>query len=238
MLGIALEGKDYALRFGAGRAARYVAWRLADRLSGYMPYQGFILRVSRTRPHAAFPSDGLICREIQLQELECYARDSAYDVSERFLAAAKARGDCCVGVFAGGRLVSYSFNSGIATDIDSGFRYEFPGGWVYHFKAFTLPEWRGQGLHARHLPVILEKVTGLPGFKGLTTLVVTTNYPSLRSFGRLYFEPVFRFVIAGKGAKRRLVPDALSHASEADGKLSFRPVGLDGMFAVTKVECI
>jgi hypothetical protein len=36
------------------------------------------------------------------------------------------------------------------------------------------------------MPVILEKVTGLPGFKGLMTLVVTTNYPSLRSFGRLY----------------------------------------------------
>jgi hypothetical protein len=238
MLGTALEVKDHAVRFGAGRAVRYLAWRVADRLAGYMPYQGFILRASRTRPRAALPPDGLVCREVQLQELERCAGDSAYDLSERFLSEAMVRGDCCVGVLAGGKLVSYSFNSRLATNIDPGFRYEFPGGWVYHFKAFTLPEWRGHGLHARQMPVILQKLAGLSGFKGLTTLVVRTNYPSLRSFGRLYFEPVFRFVIAGKGAKRRLVPDVLAHASEADGRLSFRPVGLDGMFAVTKVECV
>ncbi|HUF82518.1 MAG TPA: hypothetical protein VMN03_15380 [Burkholderiales bacterium] len=48
MLGIALKVKDHAVRFGAARAARYFAWGVADRLAGYMPYQGFILRASRT----------------------------------------------------------------------------------------------------------------------------------------------------------------------------------------------
>ena len=93
-----------------------------------------------------------------------------------------------------------------------------------------------QGLHARQMPVILRRFAGLAGFKGLTTLVVTTNYASLSSFGRLYFEPVFRFVIAGKGANRRLVRHALGHVSEADGKLIFRPQGFEETFAVAKVE--
>ncbi|HUG79853.1 MAG TPA: hypothetical protein VML57_20405 [Burkholderiales bacterium] len=56
MLGIALEVKDHAVRFGAGRAARYLAWRVADRLAGYMPYQGFILRA---RPE---PAPVAVCR--------------------------------------------------------------------------------------------------------------------------------------------------------------------------------
>lgn len=231
MLGIVPELKDHAVRFGAGRASRYFAWRVADRLAGYMPYQGFLLPASRA--HAMLASNGFVCREVALRELGRYASDPAYDLSERFLSDAQVRGDCCIGVFAGERLVSYSFNSRIPTNIDPGFRYEFPEGWVYHFKALTLPEWRGQGLHGRQMSAILNKFAGFAGFKGLTTLVVRTNYPSLSSFGRLYFEPVFRFVIVGKGAKRRVVADA--HSSEADGKVMFRTQGRGEVFAVTKV---
>lgn len=236
MLGIALEVRDHVARFGASRAVRYFAWRLADRLAGYVPYQGFLLPASRARAHAVPAPNGFVYREVPLQELAPYACDSAYELSERFLSDARVRGDCCVGVFAGESLVSYSFNSRIPTNIDPGFRYDFPEGWVYHFKAFTLPEWRGQGLHGRQMPTILNKFAGSSGFKGLTTLVVTTNYPSLSAFGRLYFEPVFRFVIAGKGAKRRLVRNTLGRAEEADGRLILRPHGLDETFAVTKME--
>ena len=238
MLGIALQVKDHVVRFGAGRAARYLAWRVADRLAGYMPYQGFILPASRVHRRDASPANGFLCREVSLAELSGYAADPAYDLSERFLSEARERDDFCAGVFAGERLVSYSFNSRLPTNIDPGFRYEFPQGWIYHFKALTLREWRGQSLHARHMAVILERFAGLPGFKGLTTLVVRTNYASLSSFGRLYFEPVFRFVIAGKGAKRRLVPNALGRVTEGEGKLIFRPQGFDETFAVAKLERI
>lgn len=236
MLGIALQVKNNAVRFGVGRAARYFVWRVADRLAGYMPYQGFVLPASRAHVRDAPAANGFACREVPLEELRRYASESAYDLSERFLSEARVRADCCIGVFAGGRLVSYSFNARIPTNIDGDFRYEFPEGWVYHFKALTLPEWRGQGLHARQMPVILRRFAGLPGFKGLTTLVVAANYPSLASFGRLYFEPVFRFVIAGKGAKRRLVADTLGRLSRTERKLVFRLQGFDDVFAVAKVE--
>lgn len=205
MPGLALRLKAHAARFGAGRTARYVAWRLADRLAGYMPYQGFVLPAGRARAHAAQASDGLVCREVQPHELARFACDSAYELTERFLSEATDRRDCCVGVFAGEKLVSYSFNATIPTNIDADFRYAFPEGWVYHFKALTLPEWRGQGLHGRQMAAILRRFAGLGGFRGLTSLVLTTNYPSLGSFRRLYFEPLFRFAIVGRGAKRRIV---------------------------------
>lgn len=35
MLVIALQGKDHAVRFGARRAARYLAWGVANRLAGF-----------------------------------------------------------------------------------------------------------------------------------------------------------------------------------------------------------
>ena len=236
MLGIALQAKDHAVRFGAGRAARYLAWRVADRLAGYMPYQGFILPASRAHGRDASPANGFLCREVQLAELRGYAADPAYDLSERVLSEARERDDFCAGVFAGERLVSYSFNARVPTSIDPGFRYEFPEGWVYHFKALTLPEWRGQGLHGRQMSVIARKFAGFAGFKGLTTLVVETNYSSLSSFRRLYFEPAFRFVIAGKRSKRRLLANAPGVVSGADGKLVLRPAGSHEMFAVIKVE--
>jgi hypothetical protein len=236
MLGIAFQVKDHAVRFGAGRAARYLAWRVAHRLAGYMPYQGFILPASRAQGRDASPVNGFLCREVQLAELRGYAADPAYDLSERFLSEARERDDFCAGVFAGERLVSYSFNSKVPANIDPAFRFEFPVGWVYHFKALTLPEWRGQGLHGRQLSVIARKFAGLAGFKGLTTLVVETNYASLSAFRRLYFEPAFRFVIAGKGAKRRLLGDAPGVVSAAGGKLFLRPSGSHEMFTVIKVE--
>lgn len=236
MLGIATQVRDQWSRFGAARASRYFAWRVANRLAGYMPYQGFVLPASRTRVRAAAAPNGIVCREVELLELAASARDPAYELSERFLAEARARGDCCIGVFAGARLVSYSFNSRIPTNIDSGFRYGFPEGWVYHFRAFTLPEWRGQKLHSLQMPAILQKFGGAAGFKGVTTLVVATNYGSLASFSRLYFEPVFRFTIVGKGTRRRMITEPPDRVSRVNGTMLFRAQRRGEIFAVEKVE--
>ena len=62
-----------------------------------------------------------------------------------------------------------------------------------HFKVFTLPEWRGKGLHASNVASVLEKFRKQPGFKGLVTLVLGTNYSSLASFERLGFKRARRF---------------------------------------------
>lgn len=69
----------------------------------------------------------------------------------------------------------------------------------------------------------------------LTTLVVTTNYASLASFARFYFEPGFRFAIVGKGEKRRVAADAVGKVHEADGKVLFLAHSTRQAFAVAKL---
>lgn len=205
MRGLAAGVRQHGRRFGAAPAARYFAWRVADRLVGYMPYRGLALPAPDAQTLDAIPASELPCREIRPEELKVYVSDSTYDLSERFLFEAGAAGSRCFGAFADGRPVSYAFHASVPTNVDSGFRFRFPEGWVYHFKAFTLPQWRGRRLHASLVRAALASLATNPGFSGLVTLVVATNYPSLTSFMRIGFKPAFRFAIVGKGEERRVL---------------------------------
>ncbi|MGH8222738.1 MAG: hypothetical protein ACREQZ_07170 [Woeseiaceae bacterium] len=172
---------------------------------------------------------------VKEHELGTHAADSAYELDTRVVDEAKARGDCCVGVFAGPKLVSYSFNSRLATHIDPEFVFRFPEGWVYHFKAFTLPEWRGQRLHQFQIARVVESFAAAPPFHGLVTLVVRTNYASLASFRRLYFRPAFRFAFVGLGSNRRAAAEPPYQAGAADGAVLLRAPGAVETFTVAKV---
>jgi GNAT superfamily N-acetyltransferase len=205
MRGLAAGVRHQANRFGAAPAAHYFAWRLADRLVGYMPYRGLVLPGPHPQGFDAPTTTELLCREVALDELMVYASDLSYDLSERFLSEASAAGSRCFGAFARGKLVSYAFHASTPTNVDRDFCFHFPRGWVYHFKAFTLPEWRGRKLHASLVRAAIASVGTSPGFRGLATLVVATNYPSLASFARMGFKPAFRFVIVGKGDDRRVL---------------------------------
>ena len=145
---------------------------------------------------------GVECREVRLDDLARFAEDPVYDFDKSFLPLAHARGDWCMGVFAGSRLVSYSLNSALPTEFHPSLRYHFPEGWIYHFKAFTVPEWRGKRLHALNVAAVLAKCRSHPGFKGLVTLVLDTNHPSLASFQRLGFRPTQRFVVLRRESDR------------------------------------
>ncbi|MGQ0546720.1 MAG: hypothetical protein ACT4P3_15510 [Betaproteobacteria bacterium] len=233
MLGFLREVGGQAARFGAGAAAQYLAWRAAQRVSGYVPYEGFVLPASAAPRRAPMPS-GLSCRQLGAEELRACAADPAYELGARFADEAEARGDCCIGVFAGAKLVSYSFNSRLATHIDADFVFRFPERWVYHFKAFTLPEWRGQHLHRCQIPRVVESFAATPRFQGLVTLVVRSNYASLASFRRLHFRPAFRFAFVGRDANRRAMADAPYLTGAADGTILLRAPGTAETFAVAK----
>jgi hypothetical protein len=163
-------------------------------LAGYAAYQMLELP-GDAAVTAAARLPGVECRGVQLDDLARFAEDPAYDFDKSFLPLAHARGDWCMGVFAGAKLVSYSLNSALPTEFHSSLRYHFPEGWIYHFKAFTVPEWRGKRLHALNVAAVLARCHSHPGFKGLVTLVLDTNLPSLASFQRLGFRPTQRFVV-------------------------------------------
>ncbi len=219
MRGLAARVRHHAGRFGPAPAARYFAWRVADRLVGYMPYRGLLLPAG-TQWAVASPPDGFTCREVTLDELAIYAADPTYDVSERFLSEVRAASTQCFAAFAGGKLVSYAFHASVPTNIDNDFRFHFPEGWIYHFKALTLADWRGKRLHASLVRAAVASLRASRKFSGLATLVVATNYPSLASFARMGFKPAFRFAIVGKGEDRRVA----AVCGETGGRFWIEPV--------------
>ena len=164
------------------------------RVAGYAAYACLELPAGAAPP--SLPKvPGVGCRELALTEMARYGEDPVYEFDSSFIPEAMERGDCCMGVFAGDKLVSYSFNTPFATTFHPTLRYHFPEGSIYHFKAFTIPEWRGKRLHALNVAAALAKFRRQPGYSGLVTLVNEANHPSLRSFERLGFRVAHRFYV-------------------------------------------
>ncbi len=181
-------------RFGVRSALEHAAWRRLHSVSGYAAYRCLELPVG-VAPAAPPALAEAECREVGLREMADYADDAVYELDPGFIPQAIARGDCCMGVFAAGRLVSYSFNSGCAIGFHPVLRYRLPPGWIYHFKAFTVPAWRGRRLHALGVAAAVRKFATRPAYNGLATLVIEANHSSLRSFERLGFRVAHRFFV-------------------------------------------
>jgi hypothetical protein len=198
-----------ARKFGLARAIKHAAWRRLHSVAGYATYH--CLELPADSPFPTLPDNsGMECREVPLAEMARYAEDPAYDFEPGYLPLARQRGDWCMGVFADSTLVSYTFNSAHPTQFHPRLRYHFREGWIYHFKAFTLPQWRGRRLHALNVAGVLSKYRDLPWYKGLVTLVIDTNFPSLASFDRLGFRRAQRLVVLRRHSDRPWVLTGLN----------------------------
>jgi len=195
---------SHARRFGVAPTAHYIAWRAADRIFGYMPYCCLVRQASGQRASSGREFEGVECRELALGDFALAVADGQYDVTERFLSEANAEEHVCFGAFSQNRLVGYAFASTRPTNIDADFRFHVPQGWVYSFKGFTLPEWRGKRIRAL-LMGAQQRLCDRLGLKGVVAFSAATNYPSLISFDRLGFRSIFSFAMVGKGQWRRLV---------------------------------
>jgi len=169
----------------------------------YVRLHCLLLSAERCRLARAPARPGIVVRETPLEDLEALT-DTLDDLRPKDLALARQEGHRCIGVYEAGRLASFSFNVAGRTRYSDALRLVFPDGWVYHWMAVTLPQWRGQRLHALQIPEICKLFAG-PGFRGLVALVDSVNYPSLRSFGRIGFEEHGTFTIFGVGAQARVV---------------------------------
>jgi hypothetical protein len=127
--------------------------------------------------------------------LRSFARDDVYDLSERFLDEALARGDRCYAIVDDGRLASFGWYARRATPLEGGLFLHFDPRSVYMYKGFTHREYRGRRLHAigmtRALSQVLEE-----GAAGIVSYVDATNESSLRSCYRMGYEDVGRIYVA------------------------------------------
>jgi len=161
---------------------------------------------NRLGPGAPSGADGVRVRAVERSELAHLRAGGEYGISEKFLRDVAQRPDSCFGAFIGDTLVSYVFFAPLApTAIDEHLRFDFPPGWIYVYKALTLPAWRGRGLLPRLLKSAMPAVgTSLhrppPGF---VTLVVAGNDASSKAFERCGFRKAQQFPVWTTLSRRR-----------------------------------
>lgn len=138
------------------------------------------------------------------------SKTSDYEISPDFLEDALRRGDECYGIFEGDKLISYGWYSYKPTEIYRNLLLSFSPGYIYMYKAFTHPNYRGQNLHPIGLNMSLQKFLQR-GVKGLVAFAESHNYSSLnagykmghKNFGNIYLLQLFGkfFIFDDKGCK-------------------------------------
>ncbi len=121
--------------------------------------------------------------------LQRFSSDPRYDLPAQFIDEALAKGDQCYGIIDGDRLASFGWYSAMPTKISNDLRFCFDQRYVYMYKGFTDPSYRGQRLHARGMTAALGRFRDR-GAKGLVSYVDTTNFDSLRSCYRMGYSDV------------------------------------------------
>lgn len=110
--------------------------------------------------------------------------DGVLDLSPQFLREALTRKDECLAIFLDHKLASYGWYAHHHAPFSEYLKVSFDPSWVYMYKGFTAPEYRGKRLHALGKIKALKHFTPR-GFKGLISYVEVVNYPSLISNHRL-----------------------------------------------------
>ncbi len=133
------------------------------------------------------------CAFLDRDVLLGFSRHPEYEMSEGFVRHALEKGDESFGILDGGTLASYGWYSNHTTDISDDLRLHFDRRYMYMYKGFTHPDYRGQRLHGVGMTMALKEYLDR-GFKGLVSFVEWNNFDSLKSvykmgyrdFGQIY----------------------------------------------------
>ena len=191
---------------------RRAAKRLLGPLIWRETYHCLTLPWEQARAQAAQttgPTREADVRVLEREDLQRYSRESAYEISAAFVDGIADRDDLCLGAFVDGGLAAYRFFALRPTAIDAHLRFHVPPRWIYAYKAFTLPAWRGNRLHrelfVRSLPVVARWIGGLEPPLGFVTLVMSDNPSSAAALRRLGFGQVDSFSVLRVRRRPRLI---------------------------------
>ena len=110
-----------------------------------------------------------------------FVSEPGSELSLQFVEQALSRGHQCFAICDGRSLATYGWYAFRPTPIGlSGMRLHFHPRWVYRYKGFTLPRYRGQRLHAIGTTLSLQHYLAR-GFHGFVIYVESTNFDSLKS---------------------------------------------------------
>ena len=110
-----------------------------------------------------------------------FVNEPGSELSLQFVEHALARGHQCFAICHGRSLAAYGWYAFRPTPIGlAGMLLHFHPRWVYRYKGFTLPRYRGQRLHAIGTTLSLQHYLAR-GFHGFVIYVDSTNFASLKS---------------------------------------------------------
>ena len=193
--------------FGVSKALYCGSLRIVKRAAGVVTLQCvFLPSVSaeslKTNPQYS-------CRFLTAAELQHYSNDPSLELDTEFLKLAASKGDRCFAILDGETLASYGWYSTKPTLVDHELSLRFDPHYVYMYKGFTHPKYRGQRLHAVGMGMALNAYLA-EGSKGIVSYVEALNMASLKScyrlgyqdFGKVYIFHGQKKVFNGSGCEK------------------------------------
>ncbi len=137
--------RDHLRRWGLWNFIYWVLYRIVRRCCGV-----HLFRINvRTIPAVNTPyrmTDGLICRQLSIEELKHLANEPELQLSNEFIDRAYSRGDICIGALLEDRVIAYVWRSFDVTPLLRGIAIWVQSPYCYSYKAFTRTEHRGKGI--------------------------------------------------------------------------------------------
>ena len=165
----------------------------------------FVFRIFRglyvEQPNVSFFKcpPGLTAGFLSAQQLREYARDPGTEMPDTFIDVALPRGHECHAIREGETLAAYGWYATGSTRVGiAQLEIAFDPRYVYMYKGFTVPRYRGQRLYAIGMTRALRHYKNR-GYQGLVNYVEAQNAASLKSclrmgyrmFGSIYLIGVF-----------------------------------------------
>jgi GNAT superfamily N-acetyltransferase len=196
--------RQTAERFGMRAVAYDLAMRALNRLVVFRVFVG--VRADTLDP-AFLELDERFRFTLLTEAMLARFTTDEFEIAPAFLRQALERGDECYGILDGNVLASYGWYSSAPTRIyPPDLVLHFNPEYIYTYKAFTHPNYRGRRLHAIAMTKALQAYLARH-FKGLVCYVESTNFSSLKSVYRMGYKDIGKIYMAKVFHHYWLYPD-------------------------------
>jgi hypothetical protein len=213
-----------AKTLGVRNALHDLAYRAVNRACYFKALK--VIKITEARPKFLKGDEkyqsGFLDRELLLR----FAAVGRYDLEPEFVEQALKKGDECYAIVDGDQLANYGWYSHQATTVEDDLPLHFDRAYVYMYKGFTDPRYRGQRLHGINMTRALKAYLDR-GYAGLISYVESNNFASLKSCYRMGYVDVGKVYVARLGGRY------LSHANKGCRPYGF---GLEALQASCPAE--
>jgi hypothetical protein len=164
------------LAYGLETAKRIASLRVLRAVVIHTPKPEFLELVSPFRAEC-----------LSAAELGTHPLPENFELTPEFLASAHARSDSCFAIFEGESLASIGWYTHRPCPVEDGVEVEFDPRYVYMYRGFTEPRYRGLRLHAIGMSLACKHFEN-GSYRGLVSYVNAGNASSLTSCERMGYQ--------------------------------------------------